>query len=127
MARIQRGAPFLSLPATLTDITTAVGKFHLEAHVADCHIPYSTNYILGAGQVDGEILETIWSEVDKLAPSTRAMSPSHRHETLDRYMNFLNFEKTVKLGKLSHIVVDHKPHPYINNSTKSCTKTPQCH
>src|ERR1700730_1803507 len=43
------------------DFIVAVGKFHLGAHVKECFFKYSLNFITGAGQVDGEIMETLWS------------------------------------------------------------------
>ena len=79
-------------------IIWAVGKWHLEAHVPECHVAFSTNFIHGAGQVDGERLETRWAELDRMAPSTRSMGASHRRDTLDAFLNFGNFEKMVHSG-----------------------------
>ena len=49
---------FLELSDPL-DIIGAVGKWHLAAHVPECFPKFSLNFIEGAGQVDGEILETL--------------------------------------------------------------------
>ena len=56
---------FLHLPDF--DIIGAVGKFHLGAHVLQRFWKFSLNFIVGAGQVDGEVLEILWSELDKVA------------------------------------------------------------
>ena len=44
--------------AVLT-LLVAVGKFHFSAHVQECFVLYSLNFIFGAGQLDGEILKTL--------------------------------------------------------------------
>ncbi|KAG2351073.1 hypothetical protein BDR07DRAFT_1321576, partial [Suillus spraguei] len=54
----------LTLPDN-TEIIAAVRKFHLSAHKLARFARYSLNFIVEAGQVDGEILETLW------APLTR--------------------------------------------------------
>ncbi|KAG1850364.1 hypothetical protein DFJ58DRAFT_842440 [Suillus subalutaceus] len=54
---------------------------------------YSLNFIVGAGQVDGEILETLWAPFNKISPTTRSMSQAHRQEILDDHMWNLNWEK----------------------------------
>ena len=48
---------FLDLWDSL-EITGAVGKWHLAAHIAECFPKFSLNFVEGAGEVDGEILET---------------------------------------------------------------------
>ncbi|KAJ7096179.1 hypothetical protein C8R44DRAFT_835289 [Mycena epipterygia] len=73
----------------------AVGKFHLGAHILDCFWEFSLNFMEGSGQVDGEILETLWAALDKVVGSTRSMSRAHRQEVLDDYMNDSNWKKMV--------------------------------
>ena len=82
--RVQ-GSQYLSVPP-LTTIIPAVGKFHLGAHIRSCFPLFSLNFVHGAGQQDGEILETLWSNLNKVSSSIRAMSKAHRHEMLDDYM-----------------------------------------
>ncbi|KAJ7833450.1 hypothetical protein B0H14DRAFT_3142595 [Mycena olivaceomarginata] len=52
-------------------LTAAVGKFHLGAHILECFWEFSLNFMEGTGQVDGEILETLWASLDKVVGSTR--------------------------------------------------------
>jgi hypothetical protein len=80
------------------DIITAVGKFHLGAHVQECFALFSLNFVYGGGQLDGEILETLWSSLNKAAGNTRGMSRAHRQEVLDNHMDDSNWKKLVNAG-----------------------------
>lgn len=91
----------LSLPPDLSWMA-AVGKFHLAAHIVECFHKFSLNFVPGAGQQDGEILETLWSLLNKAAASIRAMSKAHRQEMLDDLMRDSNWKKLTRMGELSH-------------------------
>lgn len=91
---------YLEIPQDLA-MTAAVGKWHLGAHVVDCFPKFSLNFIQGIGQVDGEILETLWSATNKVAGTTRAMGKSHRSEVLDDNMYDSNWKKWVGIGEKS--------------------------
>ena len=90
---------YLDLPSDMV-LVPAVGKWHLGAHVVECFPKYSLNFIEGVGQVDGEILETLWSTTNKVAGTTRAMGKSHRTEVLDDNMYDSNWKKWTGIGKL---------------------------
>ena len=90
---------YLDLPSDMV-IVPAVGKWHLGAHVVGCFPKYSLNFIKGVGQVDGEILETLWSTTNKVAGTTRAMGRSHWTEVLDDNMYDSNWKKWMGIGKL---------------------------
>ena len=64
-------------------LTPVVGKFHLGAHIKECFYKYSLNFIEGSGQIDGEIMETLWFIMDKVSCMTRSMSWAHQQEMLD--------------------------------------------
>jgi hypothetical protein len=83
----------------------AVGKWHLGAHVTECFPKYSLNFVDGIGQIDGEILETLWWPIDKVAGITRAMSKAHRQEVLDDNMYDSNWKKWVGIGKFYLILL----------------------
>jgi hypothetical protein len=87
----------LTLPEAL-EIIGAVGKFHLGAHVAKCFALFSLNFVHGAGQQDGEILETLWAVINKIASSIRFMSKSQRREILDDLMRDSNWKKLVGMS-----------------------------
>jgi hypothetical protein len=78
-------------------IVTAVGSFHLSAHVSECFVRYSLHFFLGSGQLDGEILKTLWAEFNKISLSVRAMSGSHWWEVYDDHMRDSNWKKLVSI------------------------------
>lgn len=90
--------PGLSLPEQ-REVLAAVGKFHLCTHKLPCFARFSLNFIKGAGQVDGEILETLWVPFNKISPTARSMSQHHRQEILDDHMRDSNWKKMVGIGK----------------------------
>ena len=89
---------FLELWESL-EITGAVGKFHLAAHIAECFPKFTLNFVEGAGEVEGEILETLWSGMDEVAGLAQAMSIAHHQEVLDQYMNDSNWQKMIRIGR----------------------------
>lgn len=93
-----KSSKYLGVPSGL-ELVPAVGKWHLGAHVVDCFPKFSLNFIQGIGQVDGEILETLWSITNKVSGTTRAMGKSHRSEVLDDVMYDSNWKKWVGIGK----------------------------
>jgi hypothetical protein len=95
---------YLNLPEGLKYIP-AVGKFHLAAHVEGCFAQFSLNFVQGAGQQDGEVLETLWSGLNKAAGSTRAMTKPHRQEMLDAHILDSNWKKHVNMGM---VLFDHE-------------------
>jgi hypothetical protein len=96
--RVEQGA-HLQLPTGLQYIP-AVGKFHLAAHVEECFAQFSLNFVHGAGQQDGEVLETLWATLNKAAGSIRAMTKAHRQEMLDEHILDSNWKKLVTMGML---------------------------
>lgn len=77
----------------------AIGKFHLADHVDSCFSKWTLNFMKGAGHIDGEILETLWSGMNKVLGAAGSMSKAHRQETLNDYMRDANWKKTVGIGK----------------------------
>lgn len=76
-----------------------IGLFHVHAHQHDCLPKFSPSFIPGAGTVDGEIIETLWSSLNRIGGSTRAMTSAHRKEVMDDHMNDSNWRKTVGMGE----------------------------
>ncbi|KAH7919749.1 hypothetical protein BV22DRAFT_1022428, partial [Leucogyrophana mollusca] len=91
-------SPYLSVPEKMA-IFAAVGKFHLSAHKLQCFARFSLNFIEGAGQIDGEILETLWAPFNKISPTARSMSQAHRREVYDDHMRDSNWKKLVGIVK----------------------------
>ena len=92
---------YLDIPKGLK-YTAAVGKFHLAAHCEECFAHYSLNFVEGAGQQDGEVIETLWAALNKAAGSTRAMTQPHRQEMLDAQILDSNWKKHINMGMLLH-------------------------
>ena len=59
-ARLKHAKGFISLPRGLV-LEGGIGKFHVGAHIDECFWKFSPNFLVGVGQVDGEILETLWA------------------------------------------------------------------
>jgi hypothetical protein len=78
-------------------IEKAIGQFHIHGHQEDCFPKYTPNFIPGIGQVDGEIIETLWSQLNEVSGSTRSMSTFHRRETLNDHMNDSNWKKLLRM------------------------------
>ncbi|KIJ65745.1 hypothetical protein HYDPIDRAFT_87159, partial [Hydnomerulius pinastri MD-312] len=89
-------SPYLHVPANL-EITWGIGLFHIHGHQDICMPRYSPDYIPGAGQVDGEILETLWSSLNEVTGSTHSMTAAHRREVLDDHMLDNNWKKMVHM------------------------------
>jgi len=81
------------------EIIGAVGKWHLAAHIPECFPKFTLNFVEGASEVEGEILETLWSGLDEVAGFTQAMSIAHAQEVLDDYMNDSNWRKMIRIGR----------------------------
>jgi hypothetical protein len=77
----------------------AIGLFHVHGHKDECLYRWATSYVPGAGTVDGEILETLWSVLNKILASTRTTSLAHRTEILDDHMADNNFKKITNIGE----------------------------
>jgi hypothetical protein len=82
-------------------LDVAIPKFHLPAHVSDCHADYSLNNIPGVGRVDGEVVERNWATLNKAAGSTTDMGPGARKDTLNGFFGDLNWRRITRLGASS--------------------------
>ncbi|KAF9545280.1 hypothetical protein CPC08DRAFT_649410 [Agrocybe pediades] len=87
----------LSLPDTI-NIIKAIGQFHVHGHQEACLYRFSTSFIPQIGIVDGEILETLWSNLNLISRSTRTASLPHRCEIIDDHMRDSNFKKIINTG-----------------------------
>ncbi|KAH9917410.1 uncharacterized protein B0H18DRAFT_913487 [Fomitopsis serialis] len=95
--RFTKSSGYLHWPAAIL-VYWGIGLFHIHGHQRDCLPKYSPDFIPGAGRVDGEIIETLWSPLNRISGSTRAMSTSHRKEVIDDHMNDANWRKTVGMA-----------------------------
>ena len=86
------------------EIMGVVGKWHLAAHIQDCFPKFTLNFVEGTGQVEGEILETLWSRMDEMAGLVQSMSIAHHQETVDEHMNDNNWQKTIQMGRYLYTI-----------------------
>jgi len=80
-------------------LIVAVGKWHLASHVKDCFCKFSLNFIFGAGHVDGEIMETVWSQLNDPSRRARSMTLARRVLFLEQHMRDMNFKKMVSMSE----------------------------
>lgn len=80
------------LPVGLT-VDRAIDLFHVHAHKDECLFRYSTTFIPGAAIVAGQILESLWSNLNTISPTTRTATLPHRAEILDDHACDSNHKK----------------------------------
>ncbi|KAI6032497.1 hypothetical protein EDC04DRAFT_2605145 [Pisolithus marmoratus] len=96
--------PFLSIPQGIK-IQPGIGIWHVHGHKTECFTRYAPNFILGSGNVDGEIMETLWSTLNVILPSTWGMATPHRQEVLDFQMNDSNFLKMIRMHESNNFYI----------------------
>ena len=87
-----------ALPPGL-QIDRAIGMFHVHAHKEQCFFRYAPSLIPGAGSASGEIMESLWSALNGISPSTRTATLAHRSEVLDDHACDSNFKKMIGMTK----------------------------
>ncbi|KIN95970.1 hypothetical protein M404DRAFT_73383, partial [Pisolithus tinctorius Marx 270] len=55
--------PYISLPDGM-QIYPGIGLWHVYGHCTECFAYYDPNFTVVAGQVDREIMETLWSSLN---------------------------------------------------------------
>ncbi|KIM34598.1 hypothetical protein M413DRAFT_168511, partial [Hebeloma cylindrosporum] len=93
--RFLEGARYLTMPDIVVE--KAIGMFHVHGHQDSCFFRYASSFINGAAMVDGEILETLWSVLNRISPSLRTATLAHRSEVLDDHANDNNWKKIVDI------------------------------
>ena len=76
-ARVRRSPPLNRCFAQLQHLKylCGIGLFHVHGHQATCFPRYSPDFIHGVGQVDGEVVETLWSQLNDVSRSCRGILP----------------------------------------------------
>ncbi|KAG1839425.1 hypothetical protein F4604DRAFT_1994190 [Suillus subluteus] len=91
-------SPILQIHQEL-EIIPGIGLWHVHGHQDSCYVRYASNFIKGAGRIDGEIMETLWVPLNIISPSARGMGTPHRKECLDYQMNDCDFMKMIRMSK----------------------------
>jgi hypothetical protein len=100
--RMSRGQ-YLSFPASLP-IHFLIGLFHVHGHKEECLARFAPTFFPGAGMTSGEILESLWSQLNSAANITRSATIANRSETLDACMADINWRKLQSMGELFYLV-----------------------
>ncbi|KAG1721611.1 hypothetical protein EDB19DRAFT_1646367 [Suillus lakei] len=79
-----------------------VPKFHIQVHVDKCWTNFSFNWLRYVGQTDGEAPERGWSNINRVASSTKEMGPGTCRDTLDDHFGDWNWKKITALGQTLH-------------------------
>ena len=82
-----------------TTFLRGIGIWHVHGHVRRCYHRHCALFVPGAGIVDGEIVETIWAELNRVARNTQHMTLPNRSEALDAHMNDINLSKILRSGE----------------------------
>ena len=98
LRRRVQSSPYLDIPEDVR-LIPGIGIWHVHGHRSECFARYSPGFIKGAGRVEGEIIETLWSTLNIISGSARGMTAPHRQELLDFQMNDSNFQKMIKISK----------------------------
>ena len=98
-------------------IVKGIGLFHIHGHQSECLPRFTPDFIVGIGQTEGEIIETLWSVINDVSRGCRGMSAAHRQETLDDHMNDSNWMKLIRMRTYTTVL---HPRP-CNNSSCSAT------
>ena len=109
--RIEEMEAFLKLPQGFC-AKIGIGLFHVHGHMKTCFARYAPTFIVGAGMLDGEVVETLWSPLNHTSSSARAMTWYHRQEYLDAHMADSNWLKLIRMGECllrSYITWDDSP------------------
>ena len=93
-----RDSRYLHIPRGVR-ITYGIGLWHVHGHKRICFARHSPNFIHGAAQADGEIIETVWADLNEISGSTRTMTAANRKETLDDHLNDMNWKKLTRMGR----------------------------
>ena len=78
-------------------IDQAIDSFHVHAHKDDCFFRFVTTFIPGAAIVAGQILESLWSNLNSISPTVRTATLPHRAEMLDDHACDSNHKKMLSM------------------------------
>ncbi|KAF8799520.1 hypothetical protein BYT27DRAFT_7120564, partial [Phlegmacium glaucopus] len=84
----------------------AIGLFHVHCHKDKCFFRFAPSFILGLGIVIGEILESLWANLNSISPTVQTATLPHRAEMLDDHASDSN-HKTA-LGMVDSLVARYR-------------------
>ncbi|KAF8511104.1 hypothetical protein JB92DRAFT_3118385 [Gautieria morchelliformis] len=98
---------FPHMVPVVSRMTALIPKMHLAGHKLDCGYRWSLNFTPGVGRTCGELIETVWSELNQANGSVKEMNHGHRHDTLDDLYSDWNWSKVQNMSdSLYHSLTD---------------------
>jgi hypothetical protein len=76
----------------------AIGLFHVHGHKDECFWQFATTFLVHCGIISGEILESLWAELNAISPTARTATLAHRVELLDDHATDSNYRKMLGIG-----------------------------
>jgi len=76
----------------------AIGLFHVHGHKDECFWRFATTFLVHCGIISGEILESLWAELNAISPTARTATLAHRVEILDDHATDSNYRKMLGIG-----------------------------
>jgi hypothetical protein len=87
------------LPAGLT-VERAIDHLHVHGHKDDCFYRFISTFIPGAAICAGQILESLWSNLNTISPTARTATLPHRAEILDDHCCDSNYKKMLAMTEI---------------------------
>ena len=80
-------------------IDQAIDLFHVHAHKDECFFRFATTFIPGAAVVAGQVIESLWSNLNSISPTVRTATLPHRAEMLDDHTCDSNHKKLLSMTR----------------------------
>ena len=96
--RVLSNPEFLSFPMDKVTTLFGIGEFHINGHIPKCFPQHSPQFIPGAARTDGERLESLWSDLNKIFISCQGSTLTNCSQTLDTHFLDSNWKKTTGIG-----------------------------
>jgi hypothetical protein len=106
LERIQKNG----LPTQIADLLEAIRfiipALHIQDHKDDCMYAYSGSYMDALAQFKGELIETLWSLLNRAAPQFLQMNSGNRHDSINAHCAHQAWSKVSATGRSIHCYED---------------------
>ena len=89
---------------TIERIVGCIPSMHIHNHKDDCQYRFAFKYTSNVGCTCGEGIEQTWAEANETGGSTKKENRGHRHDSLDDFHGYWNWEKILKMGLSQNIM-----------------------
>lgn len=79
-------------------------------HKDECFYRFASSFIPGTGIDAGEVLESLWSMLNTITPSTQTATLAHWAEIIDNHASDSNHKKALMMGMILRLENDHSVH-----------------